>query len=108
MIAAVLSLAPAAWGDLFVSHRASSGTVAAFNRTDTGNTAPIRTIIGGNTGLDTPIGLALAGSPTPAGIPTLSEWAQIGMAGLLVGGGLLAIRRNRQPLIPDESGCRPR
>jgi hypothetical protein len=31
-----------------------------------------------------------------AGIPTLSEWAQIGMAALLVGGGLLALRRNRQ------------
>lgn len=29
-------------------------------------------------------------------IPTLSEWAQIGMAALLVGGGLLALRRNRQ------------
>lgn len=28
-----------------------------------------------------------------ASIHTLSEWAQIGMAGLLVGGGLLAIRR---------------
>lgn len=29
-------------------------------------------------------------------IPTLSEWAQIGMAALLVGGGLLALRRTRQ------------
>jgi subtilisin family serine protease len=29
----------------------------------------------------------------PAGIPTLSEWAQIGMAALLVGGGLLALRK---------------
>jgi IPTL-CTERM motif len=26
-------------------------------------------------------------------IPTLSEWAQIGMAALLLGGGLLALRR---------------
>lgn len=34
-----------------------------------------------------------AGKCKPAGIPTLSEWAQIGMAALLVGGGLLAIRR---------------
>jgi Ice-binding-like len=30
-----------------------------------------------------------------AGIPTLSQWAQIGMVALLLGGGLLAIRRNR-------------
>jgi hypothetical protein len=29
----------------------------------------------------------------PVGIPTLSEWAQIGMAGLLIGGGLLALRK---------------
>jgi hypothetical protein len=28
-----------------------------------------------------------------AAIPTLSEWAQIGMAALLVGGGLLALRK---------------
>ena len=27
------------------------------------------------------------------GIPTLSEWAQIGMAALLLGGGLLALRK---------------
>ena len=27
------------------------------------------------------------------GIPTLSEWAQIGMAALLVGGGLVALRK---------------
>lgn len=32
-------------------------------------------------------------SPPVAAIPTLSEWAQIGMAALLVGGGLLAIRK---------------
>jgi len=38
---------------------------------------------------------SLTTTPT-AGIPTLSEWAQIGMAALLVGGGLVALRRNRQ------------
>ena len=32
-------------------------------------------------------------------IPTLSEWAQIGMVALLLGGGLLAIRRKRQRLV---------
>ncbi|CBE67187.1 MAG: IPTL-CTERM sorting domain-containing protein [Candidatus Methylomirabilis oxygeniifera] len=32
-------------------------------------------------------------SADPAAIPTLSEWAQLDMAALLVGGGLLAIRR---------------
>jgi hypothetical protein len=29
-------------------------------------------------------------------IPTLSEWAQIGMASLLIGGGLLALRHRRR------------
>ena len=38
-------------------------------------------------------------APIPAGIPTLSEWAQIGMVALLLGGGLLAIRRKRQRLV---------
>lgn len=28
-------------------------------------------------------------------IPTLSEWAQIGMAALLVGGGVWAMRKGR-------------
>jgi hypothetical protein len=37
------------------------------------------------------------GTLFPAPIPTLSEWAQIGMAALLVGGGLLALRRRREP-----------
>jgi hypothetical protein len=33
------------------------------------------------------------GNPVSEGIPTLSEWAQVGMVGLLVVGGLLALRR---------------
>jgi hypothetical protein len=33
------------------------------------------------------------------GIPTLSEWAQIGMAALLLGGGLLALRRRQDPTL---------
>ncbi len=45
--------------------------------------------VGANPGQD-PRGVAVAST---TGIPTLSEWAQIGMAALLVGGGLLAIRR---------------
>lgn len=44
----------------------------------------------------------LGQAQAPAAIPTLSEWAQIGMADLLVGGGLLAIRRTRHPVIPGE------
>ncbi len=36
--------------------------------------------------------ISASGSPSAA-IPTLSEWAQIGMAALLVGGGLLALRK---------------
>lgn len=35
----------------------------------------------------------LASSPEATSIPTLSEWAQLGMVALLVGGGLLALRR---------------
>jgi hypothetical protein len=35
----------------------------------------------------------LASSPAAAGIPTLSEWAQIGMVALLLTGGLIAIKR---------------
>ena len=42
--------------------------------------------------------LSIDPSVVPAAIPTLSEWAQIGMAALLVGGGLVAIRRSRQPV----------
>lgn len=47
--------------------------------------------VGANPGVD-PDGMAVS-SPSAAGIPTLSEWAQIGMAVLLLGGGLLAIRK---------------
>lgn len=43
-------------------------------------------------------GLAVVGelTGTRQPIPTLSEWAQIGMAALLVGGGLLALRKKGQ------------
>ena len=37
-----------------------------------------------------------AQAPVAAGIPTLSEWAQVGMATLLVGGGLLALRKSQR------------
>lgn len=55
----------------------------------------------GNSDANEEIFLSSDPASQAAAVPTLSEWAQIGMAGLLVGGGLLAIRRHRQPLIPD-------
>ena len=51
-------------------------------------------VTAGSGGLNGPVFLVFRSS---AGIPTLSEWAQIGMVALLVLGGLLALRRR--------SGC---
>jgi len=75
--------------ELFVSN-IGNNSITVYNRTDSGDTAPLRTLVGAATGLNGPKELAVS----PSGIPTLSEWAQIGMAALLVGGGLLAVRRN--------------
>ncbi len=55
--------------------------------------------LGANPGVD-PFGVAVSAA-SATGIPTLSEWAQIGMAALLVGGGLVALRR-RKAAISDQ------
>jgi hypothetical protein len=49
-------------------------------------------------GAPIPVGLNPAAfglfiGPAATAIPTLSEWAQIGMVALLAGGGLLALRK---------------
>ncbi len=61
-----------------------------------GNLGSLQVLATDGDGLNYIIGGGAGTIIPPAGIPTLSEWAQIGMAALLVGGGLLAIRRNRQ------------
>jgi DNA-binding beta-propeller fold protein YncE len=75
--------------ELFVANF-STPSVTVYSRTASGDTGPTRTLSGGNTGLSRPQFVAVIVS---APIPTLSEWAQIGMAALLVLGGLLALRR---------------
>jgi hypothetical protein len=50
--------------------------------------------VGANPDVD-PVGVTLSNT-TATAIPTLSEWAQIGMAALLVGGGLWAMRRRAE------------
>jgi len=78
---------------------AGTGDLGALVRVDP--TTGARTLlsgfgVGANPGVD-PLGVAVSAAPTAAtAIPTLSEWAQIGMAALLVGGGLLALRRQRR------------
>jgi Tol biopolymer transport system component len=54
-----------------------------------------RDLTGGNADHGYEIFLATC-SGASAGIPTLSEWAQLGMAALLLGGGLLALRKKGQ------------
>ena len=77
--------------ELFVANFSPllSPSVTVYSRTASGDTGPTRTISGLSTGLSRPQFIAVTVS-TP--IPTLSEWAQIGMAALLVLGGLLALR----------------
>lgn len=56
-------------------------------------TPPATLVPGGNADGNAEIFLSSSQAPAPTAIPTLSEWSQIGMAALLVGGGLLAIRK---------------
>lgn len=84
-------LAPAwAQDELFVTNEGNN-SVTVYVRTANGDVTPVRTISGGNTALSGPQFIAVTVSE-PATIPTLSEWAQIGMAALLAIGGLLALR----------------
>jgi len=76
--------------ELFVANF-STPSVTVYSRTASGGPGPTRTLSGGSTGLSSPQFVAVIVS---APIPTLSEWAQIGMAALLVLGGLLALRRS--------------
>ena len=91
-VGVIVGYSPTAWAqELFVANH-DNNSITVYSRTASGDTVPLRTISGGSTGLDGPKGLALdAGSSV--GIPTLSEWAQIGMMVLLLTGGLLALRR---------------
>lgn len=67
-----------------------SGTIVVTGRSYVTWGAPLNP----HSGDDDLVVLKLTGDATPpADIPTLSEWAQIGMAALLVGGGLLARRK---------------
>ncbi len=84
------SVLPAAAQDELYVANAGGDSITVYSRTADGNVTPLRTISGGLTGLSGPVGLALA---VTAAIPTLSEWAQLGMLALLLGGGLLALRR---------------
>ncbi|MDE2179331.1 MAG: IPTL-CTERM sorting domain-containing protein [candidate division NC10 bacterium] len=66
--------------------------ITVYSRTASEDIAhPSEIITGWSTGLGNPSGFALSVSFTA--ISTLSEWAQLGMAALLVGGGLLAMRK---------------
>jgi len=68
--------------------------VTVYTRTATGNTAPLRTLTGAATGLTGLFGVAVtAGASTP--IPTLSEWAQIGLALILTAVAVWHLRRRR-------------
>ena len=79
--------------ELFVANF-STPSVTVYSRTASGDTGSTRTISGGDTGLGSPQFVAVTVS---APIPTLSEWAQIGMAALLVLGGRLALRSFGKP-----------
>lgn len=78
--------------ELFVANFNVPPSVTVYSRTQSGDTGPKRIIIGGNTGLNKPQFIVVIVSVP---IPTLSEWAQIGMAALLAVGGLLTLRRRR-------------
>ena len=76
--------------ELFVANLGND-SVTVYSRTASGDTGPTRTLSGGDTDLSDPQFVFVTAS---APIPTLSEWGQIGMAALLVLGGLLALRRS--------------
>jgi len=75
--------------EIFVANFGND-TITVYRRTANGDIAPLRIIGGVDTGLNAEFGLALAAQ---ASIPTLTEWAQLGMVALLLGGGLWTLRR---------------
>jgi DNA-binding beta-propeller fold protein YncE len=87
--------------ELFVVN--TVGSVTVYSRTASGNVAPLRTLSGGGTGLDFPLFIALSATSSSP-IPTLSEWVQLLMVGLLVAGGLWALRRRGGPRLHSRLG----
>jgi len=79
----------AAQEELYVANE-DANSITVYVRTANGNVAPLRTISGALTGLDNPASVAVT---TTAPIPTLAQWGQLGMAALLLGGGLWTLRR---------------
>jgi hypothetical protein len=76
-----------------------NNSVTVFSRTASGFTAPLRTLgPAGATGLNAPAGLALTVTASTTPVPTLSEWAQFGMALILVGVAVWTLRRRRRTL----------
>jgi hypothetical protein len=75
--------------EIFVANFVSDA-INVYSRAANGDVAPLREVSGDETELSGEFGLALCTSPE---IPTLAEWAQLGMAALLLGGGLWALRR---------------
>ena len=79
--------------ELFVANEFVN-EINVYSRTANGNTAPLRTLTGAATGLNQPVGLALAAvASTSTPVPTLSGWAQFGMALILVGTAVWCLRR---------------
>jgi DNA-binding beta-propeller fold protein YncE len=86
-------LADPTTNQLFVSDGVvGASAVKVFTRTASGDVAPLRILTGPATDLANVAGLALSAS---AAVPTLDEWAQVGMLVLLATIGLWAIRRRR-------------
>ena len=72
-------------------------SITVYSRTANGNTPPLRTLVGGTTGLTEPISLAVTTTSEPPVIPSLSEWGMIVLAGLLALSMFLGIRRRGTP-----------
>ena len=90
----VVAAAAEAQDELFV---ANGNSITVFSRTASGNTAPLRTLTGPALGLAPPGGIAVTVAAVTAStpIPTLSEWAQLGLALILVGVAVWYLRRRR-------------
>ena len=71
-----------------------NNSVTVYSRSVSGNTAPLRTLSGAATGLSGPDSVAVAVTAN-APIPTLSEWAQLGMALILTAVAVWHLRRRR-------------
>jgi hypothetical protein len=70
-------------------------SITVYSRTATGNAAPLRTLSGAATGLSGSVDVNVATNPPIPIIPTLTEWAQLGLAGLLMVASALLILRRR-------------